>query len=75
MNESEPRVVAVRNSPIALSQFLKFSGLAATGGEAKQLIARGAVEVNGAPESRRARQLVTGDKVKVAEKTIIVGSA
>jgi ribosome-associated protein len=48
---------------VKLDQFLKFHGLAATGGEAKLRIQRGDVRVNGAIERRRGRQLITGDVV------------
>ncbi len=48
---------------ITLGQFLKREGLALSGGEAKQLIREGLVAVNGAPETRRGRQLEPGDRV------------
>jgi ribosome-associated protein len=46
-----------------LDQFLKFKGLAATGGQAKYHIQAGDVSVNGETETRRGRQLVSGDTV------------
>ncbi len=48
-----------------LDQFLKYQGLAESGGEAKQRIQRGDVRVNGAIELRRGRQLVAGDRIEV----------
>lgn len=48
-----------------LDQFLKWQGLAATGGEAKQRIQSGEVRVNGAVETRRGRQLQLGDVVEL----------
>ena len=54
---------------IKLDQFLKWQGIAQTGGEAKIIIKQGMVEVNGAEEIRRGRKLVTGDKVTVAGTT------
>jgi ribosome-associated protein len=51
---------------IQLAQFLKIQGLVGTGGEAKLLIQRGDVRVNGAIETRRGRQLVPGDQVELA---------
>ena len=57
---------------IKLDQFLKWQGIAQTGGEAKIMIKQGLVEVNGAAESRRGRKLVTGDRVTVAGKTHLV---
>lgn len=51
---------------IKLDQFLKWQGIAQTGGEAKIIIKQGIVEVNGESELRRGRKLVTGDLVNVA---------
>ena len=51
---------------IQLAQFLKVRGLVTTGGEAKLLIQRGDVRVNGAIETRRGRQLQSGDVVELA---------
>ncbi len=50
---------------IKLDQYLKWHGLAATGGEAKQRIQRGDVKVNGCVEIRRGRQLAVGDAVEI----------
>ena len=50
---------------IKLDQFLKWQGIAQTGGEAKIIIKQGMVEVNGQEEIRRGRKLVTGDNVTV----------
>lgn len=48
-----------------LDQFLKFKGLVASGGEAKQRIQGGEVQVNGVVETRRGRQLASGDAVEL----------
>ncbi len=56
-------------SHIKLDQFLKWQGIAQTGGEAKIIIKQGQVEVNGEEEIRRGRKLVTGDRVTVAGTT------
>lgn len=69
---SEPREVAVREVPIELCQFIKFGGLAESGGAAKQLVAEGGVLLNGARETRKRKQLVAGDRVTVAGQTIVV---
>ncbi len=50
-------------SYIKLDQFLKWQGIAQTGGEAKIIIKQGMVEVNGEEEIRRGRKLVTGDRI------------
>ena len=62
MNDSTP-------AHIKLDQFLKWQGIAQTGGEAKIIIKQGMVEVNGEAEIRRGRKLVTGDRVTVAGTT------
>lgn len=51
--------------PIRLGQFLKFTGLADTGGQARQWIQAGFVFVDGQPETRRGRQLADGMRVEV----------
>lgn len=51
--------------PIRLGQFLKFIGLADTGGEAREWIQAGQVSVNGEVETRRGRQLADGMRVEV----------
>lgn len=64
--------VPVRAVPIELCQLIKFAGVAESGGAAKQMIADGEVAVNGAPEARKRRQLVVGDRVTVAGRTLVV---
>ncbi|MFM7235762.1 MAG: RNA-binding S4 domain-containing protein [Cyanobium sp.] len=59
-------------STIQLAQFLKRQGLVGTGGEAKVLIQRGDVRVNGAIETRRGRQLQPGDRVELAGSERVV---
>lgn len=55
-----------------LDQFLKWQALVASGGEAKQRIQRGDVRVNGLIETRRGRQLSTGDAVMIDGRELIV---
>jgi ribosome-associated protein len=57
---------------VKLDQYLKWHGLAATGGEAKQRIQRGDVRVNGVIETRRGRQLSSGDAVEIDGREQIV---
>ena len=71
-NSSSPRNVVVREVPIELCQFIKFGGLAGTGGEAKQLISSGLVELNGVVETQKRKKLAEGDRVTVDGKTIVV---
>lgn len=60
------REVPIRDETIRLGQLLKLAGLADSGAEAKELLAAGAVSVNGEPEARRGRQLRRGDVVQAA---------
>jgi ribosome-associated protein len=69
----QSRVVLVREVPIELCAFIKFSGLADSGGEAKQMIAEGGVLLNGLAETRKRKQLAAGDRVTVEGDSIIVG--
>lgn len=66
------RAVIVREVPIELCQFIKFGGLAESGGAAKQMIADGDVSVNGVLETRKRKQLVAGDRVTVQDQTLVV---
>ena len=69
---AQSRVVTVREEPIELSQFLKFGGLAATGGEAKAAITAGKVLLNGNVETQKGKKLRTGDRVTFDGQTIVV---
>jgi ribosome-associated protein len=67
-----PRDVIVREIPIELCQFMKFGGLTESGGAAKQAIATGAVQVNGAVETRKRKKLAAGDQVVFEGQTLVV---
>lgn len=67
-----PRDVIVREVPIELCSFIKFGGLADSGGAAKQLVAEGSVQLNDTVETRKRKQLVAGDRVTVGGETIVV---
>jgi ribosome-associated protein len=54
---------------IKLDSFLKAINEAASGGEAKILIAEGLVRVNGATEARRGRKVRPGDAVEIAGRS------
>lgn len=60
----EIQPIAIRGDGIRLGQLLKLAGLVETGGEAKLRIQEGEALVNGAVETRRGRQLTTGDRVE-----------
>ena len=69
MNEVPSKPQKSSQQYIKLDQFLKWQGIAQTGGEAKIIIKQGMVEVNGREENRRGRKLVTGDRITVAGTT------
>jgi len=66
-------VVRISDESIKLGQFLKLSDLVDTGADAKGLLARGLVRVNGDVETRRGRQLASGDVVECAGRRVVVG--
>jgi ribosome-associated protein len=72
---ASPRAVVVTKMPIELGQFLKFGGLAESGGAAKQALGQGRVLLNGAVETRKGRKLAPGDQVTLGGQTIVVASA
>tara|TARA_B100001250_G_C19342375_1_gene589656 strand:+ start:181 stop:378 length:198 start_codon:yes stop_codon:yes gene_type:complete len=55
-----------------LDQFLKWSRVAQSGGEAKLIVKSGQVFVNGHVETRRGRKLVQGDQVVFDNEKYIV---
>jgi len=57
--------VSDEHESVRLDQFLKFMGIAGTGGQAKLMIQSGEVQVNGELETRRRRKLVSGDIVRI----------
>jgi len=60
---------------IALNDLLKLTGLCGSGGEAKMLIADGAVEVNGELETRKTYKVRAGDVVVMGDEQIVVSGA
>ncbi len=57
---------------IRLDQFMKFVGLARSGGEAKHLIQEGKVLVNGIVETHRSKKLRPGDRVTLGDQEVVV---
>ena len=57
---------------ITLSQFLKKTGIAATGGQAKYLVKELDITVNGEKEDRRGRKLYSGDEVVIDGRKYII---
>lgn len=58
------RNVDITSEPIQLYKILKFEGLVSNGGEAKAAVAEGLVQVNGQTETRKRKQIVSGDIIE-----------
>jgi ribosome-associated protein len=56
--------ISINTEYIKLDSFLKLAAMVGTGGEAKNVIADGLVEVNGEVCTMRGKKLRPGDKVK-----------
>ncbi|MCM2284468.1 MAG: RNA-binding S4 domain-containing protein [Desulfobacula sp.] len=61
----ETRIVKLTRIPVELHKILKFENLAASGGEAKHMIAEGRVRVNGQIETRKQKKIYPGDVIEV----------
>ncbi len=64
------RVVEITSEPVELYKILKFEGMVASGGEAKQLISEGLVLVNGKVETRKRKKIVAGDTIEFEQEII-----
>ena len=64
--------VKITTEFIRLDAFLKFKGIAETGGQAKTFIQDGIVKVNGEVETRRGRKLYRGDKIQYDKDTYVI---
>ena len=58
------RDVTINREPVELYKILKFEGLVESGGEAKAVIEQGMVKVNGEVETRKRKQIVSGDLIE-----------
>ena len=66
------RVVEISHEPVELYKILKFEGLVASGGEAKQVVADGYVLVNGQVETRKRKKIVSGDVIEFGDEVFRV---
>jgi ribosome-associated protein len=64
--------IAIHTSFIKLDALMKFSALAESGGEAKQLILNGLVKVNGEVCLQRGKKLFPGDTISFDGQTVRV---
>ncbi len=70
MTPGSPLDVSIREDTIRLGQLLKLSGLAESGGHARELVQDGEVRVNGEVDTRRGRQLHRGDLVELGDESV-----
>ena len=64
--------ISISTEFIMLDALLKYASLAATGGEAKQMVQAGEVLVNGEVCTMRGKKLRSGDTVTAAGRTVEV---
>ncbi len=64
--------IRINTEYIKLDQFLKFIGIAPTGGEAKVIIFDGLVKVNGEVTSQRGKKLRKDDMVEVDNTKYVI---
>ncbi|HIQ58631.1 MAG TPA: RNA-binding S4 domain-containing protein [Candidatus Merdivicinus intestinavium] len=64
--------VKIKTGFIRMDQFLKFCGVAETGGHAKQLVKEGLVLLNGEVCTQRGKKLYPGDEVQVEDYRLLV---
>ena len=72
--EIKEEPLAIRTEFIKLDQALKFSGVAETGGHAKELIEKGAIRVNGEVCVSRGKKLYPGDSFEYKDVRFVVTS-
>ncbi len=70
---AEFRTFPIQTEWIRLDQFLKYCGLAETGGHAKEIVAEGAVSVNGEVCTARGKKLFPGDRAQIDQYDLEVG--
>ena len=67
--------IQIRGESIRLGQLLKLAGIVGSGSEVKLLLAAEPAIVNGAPETRRGRQLTDGDVIAAGGEEILIRTA
>lgn len=76
MDDSENIIAELESEFVELYKILKFEGLSESGGEAKQAIAQGRVQVNGEVETRKRKKIRPGDQIDFIDHHIeVIGKA
>ena len=60
--------IEISKQPVELYKILKFEGIVHSGGEAKAVIDKGQVLVNGEIETRKRKKIVAGDIIGFADE-------
>jgi len=68
----EKRQVHITSVPVELYKILKFECIAASGGEAKHLIADGQVSVNGKIETQKRKKIYPGDVIEACGAVLMI---
>lgn len=64
--------IEINTDFIKLDQLLKFAGIAETGGHAKEIVAEGAVVLNGEVCTMRGKKVKDGDKIEIDDICLII---
>lgn len=64
--------IKIETEFIKLDSFLKYTGIATLGSEAKFYIQNGEVKVNNEIETRRGKKLYSGDKIQFQDDIYII---
>lgn len=62
----------IRGELITLDALLKAAGIAGSGAQAKEMVAEGAVLVDGETENRKTRKLRGGELVEIPEEGVSI---
>lgn len=60
------QIIHIHREPVELYKILKFTGMADSGGGAKNVVADGQVKVNGAVELQKRKKIMSGDTIEFA---------
>lgn len=71
---SASETLLIRDEMIRLGQALKLANLVEDGVDARDVIVRGDILVNGQTETRRGRQLFAGDVITIAQLDVIIAT-
>ena len=63
---------SLKQDHIALCDLLKATGIAESGGQGKEMVTRGEVQVDGQVEIRKAAMIRAGQRITVARTVILV---